>query len=397
MGVAGGGVDDVEESFAQDAQGLRVVGLGFGEQELLARDGDRGVDVVGEGLDGGDDDAGLVGEHVTGSEGGADCFVLAVQGRGELDLAVGLGLGLVGSRSPTTRRWRWRRTGRPTAVVWAWAATRSSSSARRAVRRVSSIRVVAVSGSVIDQVGWSVSWSRRAWMSAAATAIGWPVVVVVVRLLMGPLKHRPPTLRPRNRGCPQAVAGHGLVTTFPLNGGGFVARCARTSTTAVVARCARTSTSVVAQSCRVMPQRGQCAARQRSSSWPQAQAASWTAYAVRADGRTRRSVGPRPEGGAQVPPTPGSNAVTTMAAPFCCFSPEPRVIRVMRCSSPRRQRMGRHWSRRRETDAGRGQDATTPSDAVRIRVNGSPFSRSLLAGVTGRGRVAVRAVVVVER
>ena len=47
VGVAGGGVEDVEESFAQDAEGFGVVGVGLVEQEPLAVGGDGGVDVVG--------------------------------------------------------------------------------------------------------------------------------------------------------------------------------------------------------------------------------------------------------------------------------------------------------------------------------------------------------------
>ena len=117
----------------------------------------------------------------------------------------------------------------PTWVVSAWAATRSSSSAIRAPRRVRATRVVRVSSWLIDQAGWSVSSSRRSWSSAAATAIGCPDAVVVVRLLMGPLKHRPPTFRPRFRGSPQPAQVTSWVTTFAVNGGGFVARCARTS------------------------------------------------------------------------------------------------------------------------------------------------------------------------
>ena len=331
MGVAGGGVDDVEESFAQDAQGLRVVGLGFGEEELLARGDDRGVDVVGECLDGGDDDAGLVGEHVTGSEGGAEGSVLAVQGRGELDLAVGLGLGLAGLVRPP------HGGGGGAGLI--------ADGGGVGVGGDAELELGEAGGEAgeLDQGGGCLGVGHRPGglvgeLVEAGVDVGSGDRDRVARCGGGGAAAHGSTQAPATdievseSGLSTGRAGHGLVTTFPLNGGGFVARCARTST------------SVVAQPCRVTPQRGQCAARQRSSSWPQAQAASWTAYAVRADGRTRRSVGPRPEGGAQVPPTPGSNAVTTMAAPFCCFSPEPRVIRVMRCSSPRRQRMGRRWS-----------------------------------------------------
>ena len=202
MGVAGGGVDDVEQAFAQDAQGFGVVGLGLGEQELLTRDHYGRVDVVGQRLDRGDDDPGLVGEHVTSGEGGADGLVVGVESGGELDLAVRLGLGLVGLACPPDGG-----GGGAGGVAEAGGvgvggdAELELGEAGGEAGELDQGRAVSVS--VMDQVGWSVSWSRRAWMSAAATVIGWPDAVVVVRLLMGLLKHWAPTVGPRIRGCPQ--------------------------------------------------------------------------------------------------------------------------------------------------------------------------------------------------
>ena len=107
VGVGGLGVDDLQQPLAEDPQCLGVVVCGLGEQERLRLRASAGVDLLGQRVDGADDDRGLVGQQVTGGQGGADRLVLlGVQGTGECGLAGRLGAGHPGLGGPPHRRRR---------------------------------------------------------------------------------------------------------------------------------------------------------------------------------------------------------------------------------------------------------------------------------------------------
>ena len=110
MGVGGLGVDDLQQPLAEDPQRLGIVVLGLGEQERLRLRAGRCVDLLGQCVDGVDDDRGLVGQQITARQGGADRRVLlGVEGVGERGLAGRLGAGHPGLGGPPHRRRR--RTG----------------------------------------------------------------------------------------------------------------------------------------------------------------------------------------------------------------------------------------------------------------------------------------------
>ena len=80
---------------------------GLGEQERLRLRARVRVDLLGQRVDGADDDRGLVGQQVTGGQGSADRLVLlGVEGTGECGLAGRLGAGHPGLGGPPHRRRR---------------------------------------------------------------------------------------------------------------------------------------------------------------------------------------------------------------------------------------------------------------------------------------------------
>ena len=107
VGVGGLGVDDLQQPPAENPQCLGVVVLGLGEQERLRLGAGAGVDLLGQRIDGLDDDRGLVRQQTTARQGSPDRLVLlGGQGLGELGPAGRLGAGHAGLAGPPHRRRR---------------------------------------------------------------------------------------------------------------------------------------------------------------------------------------------------------------------------------------------------------------------------------------------------